>query len=186
MKLYWDIDNDRMVSGMNSPVAITDLTMVLRDIVAIELNVVRVATAGTTYYELADLPVGRTPYFGAKPAAALSGTHLVAQPNWTHGSTGIYTANIYLGQDNLIAAVGAASPLTLVAEFVQISETGDNYNSTQFPLIVKADVTQGGESTNSGVYAACLVVQVVEDGKKVILIQNTDGVVYQRLTAPGA
>ena len=31
-----------------------------------------------------------------------------------------------------------------------------------------------------------LVVQVVEDGKKVILIQNTDGVVYQRLTAPGA
>jgi molybdopterin-guanine dinucleotide biosynthesis protein A len=67
-----------------------------------------------------------------------------------------------------------------------VDAAGDNWDSTQFVLNIIPDVTRGSESPVAGVYAACLVVEVIEDGKKVILIQNTDGVVYQRLTAPGA
>lgn len=186
MKLYWDIDNDLIVTGFNNAQPVYELTMVLRDKVAIELNVVRVAASGANYYELVNLAAGRSPYFGAKTAAGLAAAHLVVQPTWTHGATGIYTATLALGQDNLIAAVGTSSTLALVAEFTQVDEAGDNFNSTQFALNVIPDVTRGTEQTVSGVYAACLVVEVIEDGKKVVLIQNTDGVVYQRLTAPGA
>lgn len=185
MKLYWDIDEAKLVTDMNNPQPVTELTWVVRDLVPVELRTVRRAESGSNYYELVDLAAGRSPFLGAKPSTAMDGLHLVSGPTWIRTGTGVYTATIALRQENLIAASNATASLSLVGELTQVDEAGDNYSSTQFTLYIVPDVTRGSETPMAGIYAACLVVQVVEDGQKVILIQNTDGVVYQRLTAPG-
>jgi hypothetical protein len=185
MKLYWDIENQTLVTGVNDPQPVTRLSVVLRDRVDVELRTVRKAGSGSNIYEAVDLAAGRSVYFGAKLASALDAAHSIVAAVWTRTDTGVYTAVWNIGQENLVSQVGSSSEVTLLGEFTQVDEAGDNYGSTQFDVVVKPDVTRGTETPVAALYAGCLVVQVVEDGQKVILIQNTDGVVYQRLTAPG-
>jgi hypothetical protein len=183
MKLYWDKDNNKLVEGVDNPAEISGLTFVLRDYVDIELHVLQVATAGETYYEEVDLAAGRSIYFGAKPATALAGSHYIVAPTWVRTEEGIYTASIYLGQANLVAACTA--DLELLGEVMELDVSGNNYNSTQVQVTVKPDVNRGTESPVAALYSGCLVVEIVEDGQKVIILQNTDGVVYARFTIPG-
>lgn len=161
MNFYLDIDKGRLINGVNDPQEVTDLVMVLRDIVSATVTIVKVNTAAGDLYVPVDLAAGRFLIFGAKPVAGLDGVYFVTQSAWTksEGVTGVYTANIELTEAALIAAVGAAQSVALLAEFTQVDDVGNNYDSVQFNLSVIPDVNRGGEpvatrvSPSGGVYA---------------------------------
>jgi hypothetical protein len=147
MNLYLDVDNMKLVRGINDPQAPEALQLACRDTVPIKVTVLQVNTGNTSadLYVPVDLAAGRSLVFGAKPATALNGPYFVTQPVWTHGATGIYTADLELNEDLLIASVGVDTTVVLLAEFTQVDGVGNNYSSIQFLLTVIPDVTRGGE-----------------------------------------
>lgn len=186
MNIYWDLQTHRLVGGMNDTSQIPDLTWVLRDKVPVKLYLLQPST-GENAYEAVLADAGKSVIFGAKEETGLSGPHLIYCGEWTlvAGTVPYYTAVISLERNELITAIGTSPDLIIETEFRFLDAEGNRFDGTQHNLTVKADVNRGNEIPTTGVYSSCLVVQIVEDGQKVILIQNTDGVVYLRLTIPG-
>jgi hypothetical protein len=188
MKLYWDLDNHVLVAGLSSTQQVNTLTLTLRDLVPITLYTVRPTTSlANAYYAAEDVPAGQSIVFAAKAAAALSGNPPVDQLIWTKTGTGIYEANLWLGQDLMVSTIASAATVELVAEFALRDADEVDHDSTQFTLTIQADVNRLTDSPGAGSsYTGGLVTQELINGLKVIIIRNSDGVEYARYNPPGA
>ena len=169
MNIYIDIDNLRLVRGINDAQSPAKMDIPCRDTISVKVTILTVNT-GTTVADLyvpTDLGAGRSLVFGAKPAVALDGPYFISQVVWTYGATGVYTANIALTNALLVAAVGVDTTVNLLAEFTQIDGAGNNYSSVQFDVSVIPDVTRGGEAAQTLVSPSggIWVVEIDDNGQ---------------------
>ena len=184
MKLYWDIVNDEFVAGLTSTQKIASLAWRLRDTIYVDLYLVQPVDSATASYELVDPPAGWTPAFCAK--LDRDGAVLATQETWVRSAVGTYSGTIGLDAAALIAAV-TEDTLGITGEFTLQDVSGNNRDSSQFVLTIDKDVLRADDSDPAAgaLQRSAICTQVTIDGHKVLVLGNSDGVVYQRIWPPG-
>jgi hypothetical protein len=148
LNLYWDTQNQRLVSSLYSTAAVTGYTFVLRDLIPVSLCLVTPQTSLTAPYAVTELGAGQLIKFGAKATLA-DADFDVSAPTWVSNGSALpdtrYTADISLNTAELITAIADADTITLEAEFTIQNADGSHELSTQFDLTVNRDVIVGTE-----------------------------------------
>jgi len=148
MNIFWDIQGQQLIPGLNGGGAITLYTVVLRDVWPVSLYLCAEQSNINVPYAVSAITSGHAVKFGAKSALTAT-TYLSEQATWTSagsGSTQRYEASIPLDGAALIAAMTGLMALDLIAEFTTRDADGNEYLSTQFNITVVPDVITGSES----------------------------------------
>jgi len=150
MNMFWDLQNQRLVTGLYSTATVASYSLVLRDKVPVSLALVTPQASATQPYAVTELSSGQSIRFGAKKVVTDSG-FVVSAFTWADNGLALpsrrYTADIDLNTAELIAAIGALSTLAIVAEFTILNGDGSNELSTQFTINIKPDVIVGTEGS---------------------------------------
>lgn len=148
MNLYWDMQEQKLVTGLTDSRKITRLTFVLRDYIPVSLYLLEAQSNINEPYAVTSITAGHAIKFGAKEALT-DATYLSEQATWTETGSGsdlYYAGSIPLDDAALIAALVGETSLDLYAEFTTQDGDGKHYLSTQFTLRVIPDVITGGEA----------------------------------------
>lgn len=173
MKIYWDIQNRRLLSDVESGQRLTRLDWILRDQVPISLYICQPNTSGG--YTVEAVPSGYSVVFGVK--ASYAGALLAHQSTWNETGTGessVSAANVDLNTNEAIAAIGTEDELDALAEFTLRDTSGVDRDSTQVDCRLTQDVNRASQAAPSGA-VSLLVEEFVHNGHKCLRLQNTDG-----------
>ena len=177
MNFLLDIYGGRLIADVNAPQTITDLTMVCRDVIPVQVTVVKinpdVGSGGNLYIPM-DLPAGYALFFGAKLPAALDGVFLISSAVWTGAGSGVYNGTLSLTEQPLLDAVGPNTPVSLLAEFSTFNG-GNKSFSTQFNLRVIPAVARGNEPAN-------ILVSISGNTRWALVIDDNGNIESKRLS----
>lgn len=184
MKVWWDIENRKLLSSSGSLQLMTSIQWVARDVVAVTLYTG--AVNASNVWEAADPAGGALPTFAAKVKGKLGATALmVFQGIWTHTATGTWSGLIDLRTAALLTEVDVGT-VELTGEFVLVDEAGVNSASTQIDIQVVPDVYRGTETYGEAVAVNTSIArEELRDGKKVVVLRNSDGAVVAEFGVPG-
>ena len=147
--IYWDYTEEKLVESIYTTNAVTDFTWVLRDLCKINLYAVTPQDDDVQPYVIGELPTTFTLKLEAKQEGEFKEDPLLCGSSWTLTGTGedaVYTSDIRLDNEGLIAAVGELTELELVGEIARISDELENYNSTQFTITIIPDVIRDSDT----------------------------------------
>lgn len=147
MNIYWDIQNHRLLSDVQSGQVISRLDWILRDQVPVTLYICQPNTSGG--YTVQEAPAGFSVVFGVK--ATYAGALIAYQATWTLSGSGTgatYPATVDLNTTEAIAAVAAEtdSELDAIAEFTLQDSGGVNRDSTQVDCRITQDINIASDS----------------------------------------
>ena len=182
MKLYWDIQNHKLVRSTTSTQQIQRLDFILRDQVAVELYILEPKTDDSGYQEYS-VPSGWAVKFAVKHKSALSGEALVAQGTWTF-DTDHYDASITLNTSELIAShvAGKGTGITydVLAELVLADVSGNNRDSTQVACRITEDVYRADDAEPTSSQGWPWLQEYTDTaGKQCLRFLNSDGEVVR-------
>jgi len=147
MRLFWEIDPRRLVTGLTEPAEITTIDLTARDIEPTQITVVE-RSAITSEFDEVELAAGEEIIFAGKASHA-GGSRLWSAENFVHDSTNErYDADVELSTNELIAAVGTRSHLFVWGELT-IRKAGRDYHSTSFRVRLENDIIRGTETPAS-------------------------------------
>lgn len=186
MKIYWDYENKRFLTGLATSQTLETLKLALRDLVAVQLYLVTFDST-TNAWTVGNAPAGWTPRFALKAAGGFDGQPLAGQGSWTASGvdlTRVYTADLDLNTVALIAAVGLVAYVDLFGEFTLQDAGGRNRDSSLLACRVYADVNRAEDAAAApAVYAR--LEEFVQDGQECIRFVTSKGVVLLTLTPEG-
>lgn len=179
--LYWDMQNQQMITGLNSATAISQFNFVLRDTLPVVLRVVAAQANINVPYVVTAIDAGKSIKFGAKALATyMTDTEfLFSQATWTQSGSGvntIYSANLSLNTAALIAALSTSAYLDCKAEFTILNGSNENELSTQFTMRICPDVIKNTEGVPSTEFP--VIAQYLDDNNlQAVRIVDAEGVV---------
>ena len=147
MNIYWDIENQRIVAGLNSRSLVTQFNFFLRDTIPVDLILCAPQANVNQPYSVQSLDVGDSIRFGAK-AAVTDSAFLFSCASWVasgSGTTQKYTGSFQMNTAALIAALGSLASLAVKAEFTIVQPDNSHALTTQFSIVVYPDVIIGTE-----------------------------------------
>ena len=165
MNLFWDRQNHKMTTALTSTQAVDRLTLVLRDTYEITLAEMTPQSNIGAPYVAGEVGAGQSIRFGAKASGSFAGGFLFSALTWVltgSGSSARYTADMSLNTAALIAAIGTATALDVVGEFVVIGTGLENIDSTQFNIRAIPDVIRGTEGALADPDPALATVDYVD------------------------
>lgn len=144
MKLFWNLDSNRLVQGLGSSVLASELEFKRRDGVRLEVLFFRGSAVGG---ELEDMPSTLEIRFGLK--STLGGTLLVFSADFSEDANGWWVAEPSFNTTELNTAF-AANPeqLVVLGELTRRDDVGEPWASTQtLSVTVINDLLVGDEGT---------------------------------------
>lgn len=187
MKIYWDHENQMLLSSLSTAQQLAPLAWILRDQKPVSLYLVTF-DEDTQAYVVGAAPTGFVPKFGIKKLSAFAAGPLAYQGTWTltgAGETSAYTATVDLNTAELIAELADADAEDLVAEFVLQDASGNNRDSTQIVCAITQDVNRVADPAPTSLDAWPWMEEFVKDGHRCLRFKNSDGVTLLELTPPG-
>jgi len=178
MNMFWNLQNQQLVAGLNSNVQVTGYSFYLRDVLPISLALVTEQASETQPYAVTALEATQSIKFGAK-AAASDTEFLFSEATWTDNGSALpdtrYTADVSLNTAALIAALGSLSSLVVIGEFTIQNADNSNELTTQFNITIKPDIIKGTEGVPTTEYN--VVAQYMDDnGVAAVRLVNSNGV----------
>jgi len=142
MNIYWDTQNREFVKSLTQGQVVSRIDWFMRDQQYVLLYLTTPSDEDQSYVPY-EVPVGWTVKFGCvvDPGDA----YLVYEGAWTkHDTETAYEATVNLDTEELIAAVGSAAKLDLIAEFTLQDVEGNTKDTAQINLQIKPDVIFAG------------------------------------------
>lgn len=189
MKLYWDLQNHKLVMSFTNTQQVDTLYWFLRDQVPVELRIGQEDDTTNAYVQQ-EAPAGYSVKFAIKKAGALSGACLVFAGTWVlngAGTAAYYTATVNLNTVGLIADL-AETETNYIGELTLMDGSGNQRDSTQFAVNIKPDVYRATESAPTAVSAIWPNFEWFTEpvsGQQCLRIVNDAGVTLAVLTPPG-
>lgn len=185
MNIYWDIQNHRFLSDVQSGQRINRLDWILRDQVPVTLYICQPNSTGG--YTVQEAPASYSVVFGLK--AEYDGALIASQSTWTLSGSGTgatYPATVDLNTTEAIAAISSADTdyIDAIAEFTLQDANGVNRDSTQVTCRITNDINRPTEAQPAAA-ANTLWEEFVHSGQKCVRVKNTDGVTLAVFTPPG-
>jgi len=176
MNIYWDIQGQTIVPSLNSRGTVPQYDFYLRDTLQVNLYLVTSQAVVNQPWAVTALAAGEEIDFGAK-AAVTDTDFLFSQATWTSTGTGVtqrYVAEISLNTAELIAAMGDASSLDVIAEWTIRNTSNEGMYTTQVTFRILPDIITGSEGVPSSQYP--VIAQYTDDsGIKAVRIVNAAG-----------
>ncbi len=176
MNFYWNLQDQEIVPSLNSRGVVSRYDFFLRDTLPIELFLCESQANVNQPYGVIPLESGQSINFGAK-AAVTDEDFLFSAATWVSagsGATRRYTADVSLNTAELIAAVGSAASLDVIAEFVIQNTSNEDLYTTQITFRIFPDIIKGTEGVPTSQYP---VIAQYTDGNDVpsVRIVNAEG-----------
>jgi len=177
-EIFWAANEQKFVQSLYTQATVSRYDFVLRDTLPITLRVVSAQAVQGQPWIAGAVDAGRSILFGAKTLSgyATETTFLFSQATWTasgSGSSTIYSAEINLNTEALIAAIGTASYLDCKVEFTLLN--GANHElSTQCTWRIVRDVISGSEGISAAAYLP-IAQALDENGNRIVRIVDGAG-----------
>lgn len=152
MKIYWDIENRKLLTNSANGQVYQKFDWILRDKMAVSIYIME-PDNDVGGFTLMEAPAGTAIKFGLKLNSGLNAVaapaYLATQFVWTKNGSGAdsyYEGTINLNTTELIDDILLETSKNYIAEFTLQDANGDDRDTTQIIATVKPDVIRGDES----------------------------------------
>jgi len=178
MNIFWDYQNQMLISSLNNFAQISSFNWVLRDRLQVNLYVLS-PDVSTGVYVAGECPAGYVPRFGMRQtregADLLSATAAWALVEVS--GVKMYQGVINLADTALVAAIDGEPYLDTFVEFTLADVSDNQTSSTQTQARVYFDVNRNSAAESTHVLPFPWVQEFTDPvtGKKCLRFKNSDG-----------